>query len=80
VIGDHPVLGIDVPVAQVTASKLSGECGTLTRSDVLETLETTEDTDGLVLTTKADVQLGNLVRGSIASVGDGRSDSVKDIP
>ncbi|KAI6766982.1 hypothetical protein HG531_011342 [Fusarium graminearum] len=76
VIGDDPVLDVDVPVAQVTASKLSGECGTLTRSNVFKTLEATEDTDRLALTTEADVQLGNLIRGSVTSVGDGGSDGV----
>jgi len=80
VISDHPVLGVDVPVAQVTAGELSGELGALARGDVLETLEATEDADGLVLTTKADVQLRDLVRCSVTSVLDGGGDGVKNVP
>src|SRR6478735_11425889 len=69
-VGDNPVLGIHVPVAQIATGQLSVEDGALAGSNVLDTVETAEDTNGLVLATEADIQLGNLVGGGVACVGD----------
>ncbi|KAI6772755.1 hypothetical protein HG530_003713 [Fusarium avenaceum] len=80
VVSDDPVLGIGVPVAQITTSDGSVEDNTLARSNVLQALEATQDANWLVLTTQADVKLRNLIRCDVSCVGDGRSDGVEYIP
>lgn len=80
VVSDDPVLSIHIPVAQIATGQLSVEDSALARGNVLDTVETAEDTNGLVLATEVDIQLGNLVGGGVACVGDCGCDGVQDVP
>ena len=54
-ISDDPVLRVDIPVAEVTTGELNTELNALARGNALNTVETTKDTDGLALTTVAEI-------------------------
>jgi len=73
-----PVLSNSVPVAEVLPGEVERESLSGTDIDGLA-LEVPENTDGVVGTTKADVELGNLVTSDLAIVGDIHSDSEENL-
>ena len=76
VVCDDPVLGDDIPIAQVATSDVSCKSDTLARGNVLNPIETAKDADGLVLAAMTNVELRNLVRCGVASVGDNSTNGV----
>ena len=79
---DQPLLGHDVPVAEVAAHQLEADSLGLARLEV-DLLETSELADGSALGSsgrEGDVELGNGGTGNVAGVGDGGVDGVDGLP
>lgn len=80
--GNEPLLGDNVPVAEVTAHELEANSLLLAGLEV-DLLETSELADGSALGGgggKLDVQLGNGGTGDLSGVGDGGVDGVDGFP
>jgi hypothetical protein len=71
---DSPVLLLRTPVRDISSREAYGECSACAWRNG-DSLETSEDLWCVVGSAETDVELGNLVTGYIAGVGDARSNS-----
>ena len=79
VLRNDPVLGSDVPVADITAGDVSVEGSAHTGLDA-QTVKGAKLDNGVLRSTESNVALNNFVTSDGAVVGDGGLNSVEDVP